>query len=141
MKFISRLFRLFALVVIALLSLVLALPVLASSGAQAATSTPIDVRSFLQWLIGGGGSILAVSWILERTKWFQSLTSDAKDYTIFGFAVVVGCGALAAVMYVPSSIIDAIAPFFLIVASIFVTVFIVKSFHSTDKVGSSSNSK
>jgi hypothetical protein len=104
----------------------------------AQTAPPIsnmDIRAFLQWLIGGGGSILAVSWILERLKWFQKLTPDGRDYTIFGAAVIVGCGALAIVMYVPPPILDAVAPFFLIVASTFVTVFIAKLFHSTDKVG------
>jgi hypothetical protein len=125
-------FLMIGLVVI-LFSLLFAMPVFASSGAPQAAPAPIDVRAFLQWLIGGGGSILAVSWLLERMAWFQLLTSDQKDYTIFGFGAVVGCGALAIVMYVPAYWLDAIAPFFLIVASTFVTVFIAKLFHRADK--------
>jgi hypothetical protein len=121
--------------VVSLVALVVAVPVFASSGAdQTAITQPLDVNSFLQWLIGGGGSIMAVSWILERTKWFQALNSDQKDYTIFGLSAVVGCGALAIVTYVPAYILAEIAPYFLILASIFTTVFIVKVFHSTDKV-------
>jgi hypothetical protein len=137
MKCISRAFGKFfrlSLVVI-LLSLILAVPVLASSGSpQAPEPPPVDVRAFLQWLIGGGGSILAVSWLLERMRWFQSLYADQKDYIVFGCAAVVGCGALAVVMYVPQTLLDVIAPFFLLVASTFVTVFIVKIFHRADKI-------
>jgi FtsH-binding integral membrane protein len=128
----GKLFRL-SLVVI-LLSLILAVPVFASSGApQAPEPPPVDVRAFLQWLIGGGGSILAVSWLLERMRWFQSLYADQKDYIVFGCAAIVGCTALFVVMYVPQTFLDTIAPFFLIVASTFVTVFIAKLFHRADK--------
>lgn len=108
--------------------------VFASNGAD--TATPNSLPEFLQWLIGGGGSILAVSWILERIPWFQSLTSDQRDYAIFGMSVVVGCGALAVVTYVPAEIISDIAPYFLIIASTFATVFIAKLFHSQDKTTS-----
>lgn len=125
--------RLFALTVIVILfSLIFALPVLAASPGQ--EILPLDIKAFLQWLVGGGGSILAVSWILERMAWFQALNSDRKDYTIFGFAVIVGCGALAVVTYVPAIVLDSIAPFFLVISSIFVTIFIAKIFHQADKI-------
>jgi len=125
--------RLFALTVIVILfSLIFAMPVLAASPGQEAL--PLDIKAFLQWLVGGGGSILAVSWILERMAWFQALNSDRKDYTIFGFAVIVGCGALAVVTYVPAIVLDSIAPFFLVISSIFVTIFIAKIFHQADKI-------
>jgi hypothetical protein len=137
MKRVSRMFpRLFILcLVVCLVSLVFAAPVFANSGGDQTTiMQPLDVNSFLQWLIGGGGSILAVSWILERLKWFQELTSDQRDYAIFGSSVIVGCGALAVVTYVPVVILTAIAPYFLIIASVFTTVFIAKAFHSADKL-------
>jgi len=121
----------FALVVV-LVSLFFAMPVLAASPGQEAL--PLDIKAFLQWLVGGGGSILAVSWLLERMAWFQALNSDRKDYTIFGFAVIVGCGALAVVTYVPAAVLAAISPFFLVVSTIFVTVFIAKVFHQADKI-------
>jgi drug/metabolite transporter (DMT)-like permease len=136
MKQISRAFgKFFRLcLVVILLMLIFAVPVLASSGSpQAPEPPPVDLHAFLQWLIGGGGSILAVSWFLERMRWFQSLYADQKDYIVFGCAAIVGCGALAVVMYVPQTFLDAIAPFFLIIASTFVTVFIAKLFHRADK--------
>lgn len=93
-----------------------------------------DLPGVLQWLVGGGGSILAVSWGLERMKWFQALSSETKDYTIFGAAAVVGCGALAIITYVPAVMLGAIAPYFAILASIFVTVFLAKVFHKADRL-------
>lgn len=139
MKYPSPLFvKFFGLCLVAILvALLLAVPVSASSGSPQAQSTgdlPVTLEAFLQWLIGGGGSILAVSWLLERMPWFQRLSPEAKDYTIFGLAAVVGCGALAVVMYVPAGVLSAIAPFFLIIASTFVTVFIAKAFHLADKI-------
>jgi hypothetical protein len=137
MKRSSRMFgKLFRLsLVVILLSLIFAVPVFASSGSpQAPEPPPVDLRAFLQWLVGGGGSILAVSWMLERMRWFQALYADQKDYIVFGCAAVVGCGALAVVMYVPQAFLDTIAPFFMLIASIFVTVFIVKIFHRVDKI-------
>ena len=128
--------RFFGIMIVALLALiVLAVPVQAEPAIQSVDpgGLPIDINSFLQWLIGGGGSIMAVSWILERMAWFQALGSDQKDYVLFTFAAALGCGALAVVTYVPAAILDAVAPFFLIVASIFVLVFIAKTFHMADR--------
>ncbi len=122
--------------VVILISLFAAVPVFAQSGTPDVEPAvpPVELQEFLQWLIGGGGSILAVSWLLERMTWFQRLSPDAKDYTIFGASVVVGCGALAVVMYVPQAVLDAIAPFFLIISSTFVLVFIAKTFHRVDRI-------
>jgi hypothetical protein len=135
MKFTRKLFSVVLVVLLALF--VFAAAVAASPGAvQELPPSPAPVPNlgaFLQWLIGGGGSMLAVSWILERMTWFQALTPSQKDYTIFGLAAVVGCSALAIVTYVPAGVIDAIAPYFLILASVFVSVFVAKTFHWADK--------
>lgn len=93
----------------------------------------MDLTSFLTWLVASGGSISVVSWLFERMSWFQALTSEAKDYTIFGAAAAVSCGAMAIVAYVPAETLAAIAPYFLAVSSIFATVFIGKAFHRVDK--------
>ena len=129
----AKLFRL-SLVVIFFV-IILAGPVSASSGLPQEQTPPLTLDAFLKWLIGGGGSIIAVSWIFERMRWFQALTSQAKQYTIFGAAVVVGCGALAVITYAPAATLSAIAPYFLIIASIFTTVFIAETFHKADKAG------
>jgi hypothetical protein len=95
----------------------------------------MDLTSFLTWLVVSGGSISVVSWLFERMNWFQALASDVKDYTIFGASVVVGCGALAVVTYVPAEVLAAIAPYFLVVSGTFATVFMGKAFHRVDKGG------
>lgn len=124
----------FSLVIALLVLFVILQTVSASSGAaQGSGPTAPDLKTFLQWLIGGGGSILAVSWALERMLWFQGLSPEQKDYTIFGLSGAVGCAALAIVTYVPASTLDSIAPYFLILASIFATTFIAKTFHKADK--------
>jgi len=105
---------------------------LAGPSPQTEPTNPLDIMAILQWLVGGGGSILAVSWLLERMKWFQALSSDAKDYWVFGLSAVVACTALAIIKYAPPAFIALIAPFFLAVASTFVAVFLAKTFHRTD---------
>ena len=119
------------LIAVALLAFT-AWPVSASSGNPQVSTAP-DLTTFLNWLISGPGSILAVSWLLERMKWFQAMESNAKDYLTFGIAAVVGCAALAMVTYVPASTMAAIAPYFMILSSMFVTVFVMKTFHKADK--------
>lgn len=134
MKSISKVFIIALTIVLAVLLPVVVTPVFAASPYLQTPQPPVmDLTAFLQWLIGGGGSLIAVSWLLERMKWFQALTSDAKDNVIFVAAVVVGCGALAVVTYVSPVILAAIAPYFLILASTFVGVFIMKAFHKYDK--------
>lgn len=129
----TKLFVIALVLVLAVLLPVVVTPVFAASALPQEAAPVLDIGAFLQWLIGGGGSILAVSWLLERMAWFQALSSNAKDNTIFGASVVVGGGALAVVNYVPANILSAIAPYFLVVASTFATVFIAKTFHRADK--------
>lgn len=136
MKSKRNIFVIALVLVMAVLLPVIFTPVLAYSGMRAPMLQEpqvMDLTAFLQWLIGGGGSIIAVSWLFERMKWFQALSPDGKDYTIFGAAVVVGCTALAVVTYVSPVILAAIAPYFLIIASTFVMVFIAKAFHRFDR--------
>ena len=90
------------------------------------------LQDFLMWLIGAGGSIMVVSWIAERIPAFQDLSSAARQYIMFGAAALVGCGSLVVMTYVPSATLDAITPYFLIVASVFATVFLGNTFHKVD---------
>ena len=93
-------------------------------------------EDFLMWLIASGGSIAAVSWILERVAWFQNQPSQNKDYIIFGLSVVVGIFAQLLLTYLPKETIEVITPYFAIVSSIFGTVFLAKGFHKVDKANS-----
>lgn len=127
--------KIFAALVLALVALfVVVFSASASNGFLQEPPAGPDLATFLKWLMGGPGSIMAVSWLLERMKWFQALPPDGKDWTIFTAATLVGGSAYAVVMFVPAAVLTAIAPFFLIVSSIFVLVFIAKAFHRADKL-------
>jgi hypothetical protein len=93
----------------------------------------MDLNQFLQWLLGSGGSIMAASWLLERIDWFQKQTSDIKEYVFFGLTAVISVGAYLVVNYIPSIALQVIAPYFAIVAGLFITVVIGKMFHKVDK--------
>lgn len=92
-----------------------------------------SLDQFLTWLYAGGGSIAVISWIMERVKWFQSLTSEMRELVMFILSVVVGIGAFAIVQYAPKEFLDAIGPYFSIIASIFGVIFMGKFFHKVDK--------
>lgn len=87
---------------------------------------------FLIWL-GAGGSIIAVSWMFEKFGWFQSLSSMAKRWIMFGMCVLIAGGAFAIQTFVPVEILALIAPWFKIVAGIFGALFISESFHKVNK--------
>lgn len=124
---------LYALLAVLVTLVILVAPVSAApASAQEAQEAP-DLSTFLQWLVGGPGAVMAVSWLLERMKWFQALTSEQKQYTVFGAAAAVGCGALAVVKFASPAFLDAVAPFFMVVSAIFVSLFVMKAFHSQDK--------
>jgi hypothetical protein len=82
----------------------------------------------------GGGFLLATSWILERFPKYTALASNIKEWIFFGVAVVLGSGSYAFSQYVPAAVILAIAPYFVIIASVFSYVFVGKLFHQVDKV-------
>lgn len=124
---------LYAGLIVIVAVLVFAVPVSASSGVPQETAPSMDLSTFLKWLVGGPGSIMVISWLFERMGWFQKLTPDNKNYTIWGAAAVVGCAALAVVTYAPIAFLEKIAPFFAVLSSTFVLVFVAKSFHQVDK--------
>lgn len=92
----------------------------------------MEISTFLVWL-GGGGCVIAASWLLERWEKYQELASNLKMWIFFGLASVLGIGAYAVGIYVPQETLQAIAPYFLILASIFSYVFLGTAFHRVDK--------
>ena len=92
----------------------------------------MTLTDFLVWLTAGG-SIIAFSWLAERWAWFQLQTSNMKQGIMFGACVVLSLGAFAIQQYVPVETLNALAPWFGIVASIFVSLFLSKTFHQADK--------
>lgn len=92
----------------------------------------IDLKDFVNWIIFGGGSVLASSFILERFAWFQSLTSDMRKIVSYVSASVLGVGAYALINYAPDFITVA-QPYFLILVGTFVSIFLTNTFHASDK--------
>jgi drug/metabolite transporter (DMT)-like permease len=91
----------------------------------------MTITDFLTWLMGGG-CLLAASWLLERFPAYTNLPSNIKEWIFFGVAVVLGGLSFVVSTYVPAGTIEAIAPYFGIVASVFSYIFLGKSFHRVD---------
>lgn len=92
----------------------------------------ITFTEFISWLIFGGGSILASSFILERLAWFKALASEAKKWVAYGTASGLSIGSYVLITYAPT-FVNAAEPYFMILASIFVAIFLTNSFHKEDK--------
>jgi len=95
------------------------------------------MNEFFTWLVYGGGSIMAVSFILERFEKYQELSAETKKWVFFIFAAVLSLGSYAIVTFVPSEVVEAINPFFAIISGLFYNLFLGKSFHAADKKPSS----
>lgn len=98
----------------------------------------MELGMFLQWLLASGGSVSVVSWICERWDYFQKQTADVKEYIFTGLAAAISVGAYVVITYVPAAILALIAPYFLIVSGIFITVIVGKMFHKIDKAAANS---
>ena len=94
----------------------------------------MDFAMFLQYLISGGGSILAASFILERFPKYKELSSaELKDWIFFGVASFIGVGAYLLVTFAPDFMTTA-QPYFIILSGVFGFVFLGKKFHAEDKL-------
>jgi len=92
----------------------------------------MTLTQFLQWLVFGGGSSVATSWLLERWAWFQAQSSNAKQFISFVATAGLSVGAYALILFAPGFIALA-SPYFAILAVIFAGVFLGKTFHKVDK--------
>ena len=92
----------------------------------------INLKEFANWLIFGGGSVLASSFILERFAWFQALASDMRKVVSYVIASSLGIGAYVLISYAPE-FITAAQPYFLILAGSFVSIFLTNTFHASEK--------
>ena len=93
----------------------------------------MEIKDFLNWLLAGGGVTIAGSWIAERVPQFQALEPDKKEYVFFGFVSLAWIVTYLFLNYVPTSFIDSIAPFFLGVSGLFISIVVGKMFHKADK--------
>jgi hypothetical protein len=79
-----------------------------------------NLVSFLGWLAGGAGAMVAVAFLAERIPWFQKKSSQTKGLIILGASLVVGLGSYAVVTFVTPAVLAAIQPFFQVAAIIVV---------------------
>lgn len=93
----------------------------------------MDFAMFMQYLISGGGSVLAASFLLERFPKYKNLESpELKDWIFFVVSSVIGVGAYALVTFAPE-FMSVAEPYFVILAGTFGFVFLGKKFHAEDK--------
>ena len=94
----------------------------------------MELKEFLTWLLSSGGSSAVVSFILERVPAFQKLESEQKRWGFFLACVLVSVGSYLTLTYVPKEVLDQIAPFFALIATVFISVFTGSAFHKVDKI-------
>ena len=95
----------------------------------------MTITDFLVWL-AGGGCVIAASWILGKFVWYNKLVDNIKQLIFFLVAVIFGGGAYAVTQYVSAATLAAIAPYFLIVVSVFSYVFLNKLYTRLTKIDS-----
>jgi hypothetical protein len=93
----------------------------------------MNLNDFLSWLVYSGGSIIAVSWVLEQVSSYKTLDAVVKKWVFFGLSALVSVAALLVVNYVPVAVLESIAPYFAAIAITFVNVFLGELFHATTK--------
>ena len=94
----------------------------------------MDIKDFLQWVVGGGGAVIIGSWLAERFPWFQSQLPDKKEWIFFGFTSIIWVAVYLVLNYIPEEFIDMLSPYFMGVSGLFVVVMLGKIFHKIDKV-------
>jgi putative flippase GtrA len=94
----------------------------------------ITLEAFLLWLASAGGSGTVASFILEELPWFQGLSSKGRKWVSFATMSVLGAGAFVVLTYVPADVLMAIAPYFAIIGSAFVSVFSGSIWHKQTKL-------
>jgi hypothetical protein len=89
-------------------------------------------EQFLNWLLYGGGAVMASSWLLEQWAWFQGKTAKMKQFIAYSVSALFGVGAYAMVTF-GSELISKAEPFFMILASVFSMIFLNNAFHKLNK--------
>ena len=91
----------------------------------------MTLTDFLTYLTTGG-SVIALSWIMENIAWFQSITSDQRRYIQFIGSLALGIVAKLILQYVPADTLSLIAPYFEIAALLFGAVFVNQLAHKVN---------
>jgi hypothetical protein len=92
----------------------------------------MDFAMFLNWIVFGGGAVMCASWILDRVAWFNAQTPELKKVIAYVLSALLGIGAFVLVTLAPDFIALA-QPYFMVIASIFSSIFLSNVFHKYDK--------
>ena len=96
------------------------------------------LNDFFALLLTAGGASAVASWILERIKAYSNISDpEVKRWIFFGVCTVLSVGSYCVITFVPESVLLQIAPYFGIVATVFLSVFLGNSFHAKDKLSAS----
>ncbi len=80
---------------------------------------PGDLTSVLRWIIAGGAAVVVsalLSFLGERWSWFQSLEPFYKRLSQVGLSILLSIAAKAILDNVPSDVIQAIQPYWELIA-------------------------
>ena len=95
----------------------------------------MGLTDFLVWLASSAGASAVASWILERIPAYAKIAvAETKRWIFFGVCALLSVGAYVVITYVSPSVLQAIMPFFGLVAATFVSVFTGSGFHKVDKL-------
>ena len=93
----------------------------------------LTLNGFLLWAASAAGSSIIGSFILEKLSWFQKLASESKRWVFFGVCSFLSVGAYSILTYAPAEFLSAVAPFFGLVATVFISVFAGEKYHEARK--------
>ena len=98
----------------------------------------MNLNEFLTLLLTAGGSAAVASWILERIPVYAAIAlAETKRWVFFGVCVVLALGSYMVITFVSPVVLQALAPYFAIIASVFASVFFGSAFHNADKLTAS----
>lgn len=95
----------------------------------------MDFSGFLNFL-AYGGSVMAVSFLVESWAWFQAQSAQFKSAASFAGSAVISLAAYSFLTYAPAAWVSAANPFFYIVSGLFGVYFLGQAFHSITKAPS-----
>jgi hypothetical protein len=98
----------------------------------------MELNDFLALLLTAGGAAAVASWVLERIPAYASIAvAETKRWVFFGVCAILALGSYCVITFVPPATLQAITPYFAILASVFSSVFFGTSFHNADKLSAS----
>lgn len=88
---------------------------------------------FLTWLFSGVGAIAVISYIAERSKWFNDLDTETKKTYKAVASTLVALAAYALSVYVPAEVWVVLDPYWKVIVAVISLNYGVEVFHAFDK--------